>query len=813
MTQVCAASSGMISARLPGSGRPARDGRQGRDNCTFRYRVMSRSRCCRSTHSIAVSWFVVSVFGPRAGFGIDWNISGMARQEIAYSIAGNNNEMNQMGNVFNARITPHYTHADWGTGANATVPTTTYIDDNGVAGFFQQGAVAALPVAPTAGQRDLRTVAAGVNTLSPVNCRYGNLNALAAGSGGLIGDGSFLGVACPNGGGTAYVPGVDAAIVGAAAAGVSAQGAALDDNINFNLFNTRFEVDVQAIFNPAFAAFVKFRAYADTTSRFTDGRIGNLFENPYWGTRSAIAEYSSPSVLVDLPAAYLDYHDGPLWIRLGNQTIAWGEAYFFRVMDVVNGLDLRRHLTLGPGGEEFKDQRIASPTLRVSYSLPNAWEVDTFASLFSPTILPPQNSPYSLIASGTSLDERDEFDDAAGAINFGVRLTMPLSEQFTLMAMYGNRRNPDGVFRYAEAPAFNAGIANGFCAGGANETNNLLTDFAGGPIVPGGPVLPAGPLQGAVAASGLDLMPSLLGNGHATLNHCGAALAPDPLAANSTEYWHIIGRTRLDPMKALRVAVDEFPATQWAARQIFGFGEETNVADALRTMEAFHSYFGGFRAWATREFKREQVFALGGNYITHVDDQASFWDSIIIRGEVAVTPDKQFTDLGLSRDYIEGTEIVSALIVEKFHRFSDAFPATYMVWQWMHREQSDLFGRHLSGTESVQFERFVDPVSGDFTAQAFVDGAAAPRGSNAADYVVFAFQQPSASLIWRLDLALLIDVEGGYLVQPGIRYRPSDAWQWDLYANLIEDGGDENDDVMESLDFADEVFVRMTYYF
>src|SRR5690606_27186914 len=127
-----------------------------------------------------------------------------------------------------------------------------------------------------------------------------------------------------------------------------------------------------------------------------------------------------------------------LWIRFGNQTIAWGEAYFFRVMDVVNGLDLRRHLTLGPGGEEFNDQRVASPTLRASYAFDNGWEVDTFASLFSPTILPPQNSPYNLITHGTSLDEDDEFEDARGAINFGARLTMPLSEQFTLMAMYAN---------------------------------------------------------------------------------------------------------------------------------------------------------------------------------------------------------------------------------------------------------------------------------------------------------------------------------------------------------------------------------------
>jgi len=274
-----------------------------------------------------------------------------------------------------------------------------------------------------------------------------------------------------------------------------------------------------------------------------------------------------------------------------------------------------------------------------------------------------------------------------------------------------------------------------------------------------------------------------------------------------------IGRTRLDPMKALRVAADEWPATQWATRQIFGFGKELNVADALRTMEAFHSYLGGFRAWATREFKRENVFAIGGNYITRVDDQTSFWDSIIIRGEVAVTPNKQFTDLGLSFDYIEGTEIVSALIIEKFHRFSDSFPATYMVWQWMHREASDLFGRHLSGTESTTLSEFIDPTTGLFTPRAFVDGAASPRGSNAADYVVFAFQQPSASLRWRLDLAMLVDVEGGVQIQPGIRYKPDATWQFDVYANIIEDGGDLNDDIMETLDFADEIFARVTWYF
>lgn len=754
-----------------------------------------------------------ALLAPAGALAIDWNVSGLLRQEVAWGIASNDNELNRMGSPFNDRITPHYTHTGWGSGANAGALTTTWVNEAGVAGFFQQAAVAALPAAPRPGQLDFRSVPAGQLTLAPANCRFGHLNAVRAGSAGLVGDGGFRGVACPNGAGTPFVPGVDAAVAGAAAAGYSAQGAAVDDEFLFNLFNTRFELDVQAGLSESLAAFVKLRVYGDATAHFTDGHVGNLFDNPYWGTRSTLGEFSTPRALVDLPAAYLDYHDGPLWVRVGNQTIAWGEAYFFRVMDVVNGLDLRRHLTLGPGGEEFKDQRIASPTLRVSYAFDNGWELDTFASLFSPTILPPRDSPYNLITHGVSLDERDEFDDAAGAVNAGARLTMPFGEQLTLMAMVTSRRNPDGVFRYAEAPRSNAGLANGFCLGAANETNALLSHFPGGALVPGGPVLPAGPLQGALVASGLDPMPALAGGGHARANHCGAALAPDPYGPNSTEYWHVLARSRLDPIAALGTAIDEFPGTHWAARQVFGFGREASVADALRTTETFHSYFGGFRAWATREFKREQVFALGGNYITHAEDPGSFWDSIILRGEVAVTPDKQFTSLGLSRDFIEATEVVSALIVEKFHRFSDAYPATYMVWQWMHREESDLFGRHLSGTETVSFERFVDPRTGDFTPAAFVEGAASPRGSGAADYVVFAFQQPSSSLIWRLDLALLVDVEGGYLVQPGVRYRPSDAWQWDLYANLIEDGGDENDDVMESLDFADEIFARLTWFF
>ena len=72
-------------------------------------------------------------------------------------------------------------------------------------------------------------------------------------------------------------------------------------------------------------------------------------------------EVSGKRFMMDLPRFYLDYHKGPLHVRMGNQQIAWGQSLFFRVMDVPNGLDLRRHSLLDYVPEEFSDKRVPSP--------------------------------------------------------------------------------------------------------------------------------------------------------------------------------------------------------------------------------------------------------------------------------------------------------------------------------------------------------------------------------------------------------------------------------------------------------------------
>jgi hypothetical protein len=807
---------------------------------------------------------------------IDWNITGFVRQEIAYGISSHKNENNIGGDPYNDKIVGHTTHKAYNAD-NYNDGTSVYVSPtNGAVGLFGTGqAVGA--TAPTAAQIALakqinsgfgpnysfktntaetltkaqydawsiNVHRAGHNTNSAVNCRYGGLNAIAAGSTGLYGTNDFLGVSCGATASAAQVLGglgsnmttaagfgVGGNMAGATLASADAanhadvrsvQGAGLNEDRDFNMFNTRAELDIQAKFSRNLAAFVKVRAYFDGTSWLEGSNVtggDNFSQNKYWynGNGSPTEMYSSDDFMLDLPAAYVDWNQGPLWLRIGNQTIAWGEAYFFRVMDVANGLDLRRHLTLGPGAEEYQDSRVASPGIRLSYTFDNGWEIDAFAQMWSPTILPGKNTPYSVVPHSVTLDEGAEFDEAEGSINYGFKLTAPLTDQFTAMFAWVNRRDPNGYVRYAEAPAYHQGAnavnkagvgmgsaggfskstanANRFCANENNDTNNLLGNIG---------------YRGF--ESSYAAMPTILGGGHKTLNQCGSPLAPDPHAPNSTEYWHDVAAGRLDPVKALRVVVNEWPADWWATREMFGFGDEYTVVDAQRTIEGFHSSFGGFRAWATREFDRENVFVIGGNYVVNASAD-SFFDQLIIRGEVSYTHDKKMTDLGLSFEPTEKDDIVSALIFEKYHRISSAFPATYMVAQWMHRTATDMFGRDLAGNGGAKdLGAYINKTTGRFNDKARTFNGAKPVGNSNANYVVFAFQQPFPDLVWRFDMAVLVDVAGGYLVQPGIRYRPAANWQWDLYANVIESPGGDNDTITETLDYADEVFIRATYFF
>ncbi len=777
---------------------------------------------------------------------IDWNVTGIVRQEIAVSISSTENPNNLYGNPFNNRIWPHASHAGFGTNAgvpfagfnspfaNSNTPTTLYVDPDGnalggVGGIFSAAFAGTGPATPRGVGFDPGTVLglpAGAFTANPVDCHYAYQRALAAGAaGGAAGFGPRVlsdGLSALAANGFAGTCGVGPG-GGFAAPGTiespNQQGESEDPT--FNTFNTRLEVDVQARFNRQWSAYMKVRAWVDNWEHFTDADGGHQFSGgsffsnsrsqSFWsGGRATISELSSDDAIIDIPAFYVDWQDGPLWVRLGNQTIAWGEAYFFRTTDVANGLDLRRHLTLGPGAEEYQDQRIASPGVRVSYTFNNGYEIDAFVQMFQPTVFNGPNTPYNLVnVNGARLDDSVGEEDAENAINFGAKLTMPLTDSLTGFVAYVNRRNPDGVFVNADSPTIWRGAPNPGCLNTFNDTLNVL---ANGAV----PATAAGSVAGVNAnlrALGVTPFPTLVNTkAPNTARGCGSAFTPDPNAPGTVQYWDILASSRINNATYLRNIVNDFPASRWAVRDIFGFGDEQTFADSMRTLEGFRSSLGSLPQWVGRRFKREQIFMAGGNYIISMDDPNSIFDQMIVRGEIAITPNKNLTT-SLDFDTKEVDDVVSALILEKYHRISNDFPATYFVAQWMHRTSTDLFGRDLDMNDAPTYSDFVDPVTGNFTEAAWRPDAMTPKGTDNANYVVFAFQQPFPNLIWRFDMSVLVDVAGGYLVQPGLRYRPSADWQWDLYATIIESPGGDNDTITETIDWADEFFLRLTYFF
>jgi hypothetical protein len=116
-----------------------------------------------------------------------------------------------------------------------------------------------------------------------------------------------------------------------------------------------------------------------------------------------------------------------------------------------------------------------------------------------------------------------------------------------------------------------------------------------------------------------------------------------------------------------------------------------------------------------------------------------------------------------------------------------------MVLQWMHKSDSDLFGRSTVGQNNMP-------------------GASPTGQGGGSNNVAFVMQQPSPSLEWRFDLAVLTDTKGGWLAQPGAKWKPSKSLQLDIYGNFLK-SSNEGKDFAQGLDYAREIFLRGTYYF
>lgn len=525
----------------------------------------------------------------------------------------------------------------------------------------------------------------------------------------------------------------------------------------WNLTQLRGQLDFTGTVNANIRLFARFRGvfdYAEYYDEFNPDAVnsqavGFNYGRPEYfeyddfdrgGTQGRL-EMVGHRYMIDIPSLYLDYQDGPLLVRVGQQQIAWGQALFFRVLDVPNGLDLRRHLFLDYAPEEYADERIGSPGIRTTWQATQQWEVDGFVQLFSPTVYPNANTPYNAIASQFSI--RDQFDQYDDKLNGGVRIR-GTHGQWSTQFIAVRRYNPDGVFRWT--------------ASGVNR------DIA---VLPGsGTILQNTPYE------------------------------VDPTGVVSAQEWFTYaGNARLTGVEGLYASIEEFPESAGLGAAAIRTGDPNlDFALASAELDLFFQLSGGLRGHLAREYKRETNIGAGVGYVFNAAP-GSWLDQLIVNLEATFTPDRKFTNITLSREYIEEDEWIGALVLEKYQRFSREFPATYMVFQWMHRTESDLYGRHLSGMGGT-----VDKVA---------DGYSSWNG------LVFAVQQPSPTLTWRFDGAILYDTRGGILFQPALRYAPNTTWNVEVYYNLINGKlhGDDNENIMQTLEYADELGLRAGFQF
>ena len=487
---------------------------------------------------------------------------------------------------------------------------------------------------------------------------------------------------------------------------------------------------------------------------------------------SSPLEFAGQDYLVDFPNLYLDISLGSLLLRVGNQQIAWGDAIFFRILDVPNALDFRRHSLLDFVAEEFSDKRVPALGVRASYTGPNPfflrgeWEYDAFVQRFRSNILGNPNTPYNIIPSQFTV--HDKFKAVDNEYNYGIRLkgpAGPVDLQFIAARVY----NPAGVFHWT--------------ANGIEDDGQILPGTGNGLLPPGTE------FSGGLART---------------------ALSADPTGVVSAEEFSFYGgNVRLDHFNGLNELIENFPAAQG----LFAARAESNRAQ-LRQEDLFFQLTGGLRGHVARDYFRENNFGFGATHRFSASP-GSIFDQLIGSIEFKYVPDRVYTPVDLSpeRDeFIQEDEIEAALVFTKFQRFTRGFPATFLVLQYLYRSESDLFGRHLSGYGGARNKfsgntNFPDDIGME-------DPDATGVGRDNYQALAFAFQQPFPSRIFVADFAMLYDIEGGLLLQPSLTWKPNGEFKVQAFYNFIDTvHGEPNNNAIDTATFADELTLRLSYQF
>ena len=485
-------------------------------------------------------------------------------------------------------------------------------------------------------------------------------------------------------------------------------------------------------------------------------------------------EWTGRNYQVYFPALILEYHTGGLDLRVGNQQIAWGQSIFLRVFDTPDGLDLRRHLLLDRGLEEFSDIRVPAPSVRLTYQMTDTILVDGFVSKFQPTVFGNPNTPYNVIPAQFTVHDMyaKNGNDHWTTLNGGIRFKADYG-QWGWQASFVRRYNPEGVFRWTES--------------GVNKP------------LQGGPGSFGALVNTAYNVKLPNCAPAVYNPSVCRLyNDIGEDLSHTPFEAapagvySANEWYNYAGKVRLNGAGGLNAAINDFPAS----RDVYAT-PVTNYKDGFNELNTFFIAGGGsLRGHIAREYFQENDFALGGSYVN--ESENDFLNELIFNVEVQYTPKRTFTDVNLGARFHKEDEYTVSLVVDKWHRFFNEFPGTYIVFEAYTRQRADLVGRLLKGYGGSETQ-----------------SATGKHGN--ANYLVAGFLQPFPNKIWAVEFASLYDVAGGILVQPGLQWNPGHHITVEGFYNYtngnLYGASNPNDNLVSTLNFAQEAFVRLTYDF
>lgn len=544
---------------------------------------------------------------------------------------------------------------------------------------------------------------------------------------------------------------------------------------------------IRALYDPGALGYQDFnyKDYADINGGFETGRILRQYHSgpDYLGyevdgrKHPLLFERSGKNYMVDLPAFFVEWTNGNVTARLGNQSVAWGQLLFFRVMDTANGLDLRRHFFLDRAVEEYADERESAPGLRLTWQASDELLLDSFVQQFIPTILPNSNTSYNVVDSRFILHDNYDLGDYNSKVNYGIRLKGEFGN-FNLQAMATSRLNPLGSIRWTKSNV-NKPLPNSNVLGLA--FNTYCQTVLGSPLGQGcGPQLAETPFEVA------------------------------PLGLLSAEEWFDrAGYTKLDAVDGLNAIVTDFaPATTQLLTST------VTTADAANNeLNAFFMASEGVHGHIERDYYREQVYGIGGGYVVDADP-GSLLDQLLINVEATYTPHRTFSAITLGKNYDKREEYQVGMVLEKYQRFSTEFPATYMVFQYLWQKQSSLEGLLLDGYGSENFSsqgvKLTDGVPTN------THPKLTPGIKGGANYLVLSAVQPTEAYVFEYSFASLIDVQGGILFQPGVQWKPRGDVTVNVFYNYLDAnvwGGNKNKSFISLIDHADELAIRLGYQF